>query len=165
MKLRTLVATASLLLASTSTLAERVISPPPYTDMQGKRLSSVECLTVNSYQEGRGESDIANLMIMSTVVNRIGKRNYGNSICEVVFKKGAYSWADDHKSDKIKDINSYKRLYKLAEEFIIHRESLLKISQGINHYHTTSIHPYWAKARGMEYVMTIDHHKFYKYRD
>lgn len=165
MKLKTFAATSLLLLSSVNTYANRVISPPPYSDMKGKRLSSLECLVTNSYMESRGESDIANLMVMATVVNRVGKRNYGDSICDVVFKDSAYSWANDGKSDKIYDLKSYKRLYKLAEKFIINKDLMVSMSQGVNHYHTVKINPYWATADGMEYIMTVDNHKFYKYKD
>jgi spore germination cell wall hydrolase CwlJ-like protein len=157
------VITASSLLLLSGVASARDITPPPYADMQGKRLSSVECLAANSYHEGRSESDIANIMIMATVINRVNDKRFPDDICDVVFQNKAFSWTSDGKSDKIKNLTQYRRLYKLAETFLINRRSFLKLSQKVNHYHTTKVKPYWSTDENMKYVTTIDNHRFYSW--
>ena len=85
-----------LLLVTATSKAE--VDPPPYSDMVGKELSTVECLAVNLYHESRGESDIANMVINSVVQKRVdmGGR-YGENVCEVVFNNAAFSWTQDGK--------------------------------------------------------------------
>ena len=160
------VCVASVLLAtSLNVFAERIITQPPYKDMQGKRLSSVECLAINSYMEGRGESDMANIMIMSTVLNRVNDRRWPSSICGVVFQKAAYSWTGDGLSDEIKNLAQYKRLYRLSEVFLINKDTFLSLSKGANHYHSSKVHPYWVGSWRMEYVSSLDGHLFYNWKD
>ena len=165
LKVSKLLGATYLSLLSMNTFAERVIIPPPYEDMQGKRLSSVECLVVNAYHESRSESDIANIMIMSTVLNRVNDRRWASSICGVVFQKKAYSWTGDKLSDKINNLVQYKRLYRLAEHFLINKDTFLKLSQGINHYHSVKVNPYWVGSERMKYVTKVDNHLFYTWRD
>jgi spore germination cell wall hydrolase CwlJ-like protein len=152
------------MLFSGNSRANVSISPPPYSDMEGKRLSTLNCLIVNNYWESRGESDIANMMVMSVVYNRVLDKRFPDTICGVVFQSKQFSWLSDGKSDKVKDVKQYKRLYKLAEEFLLNRELFVKLSEGITHYHTTAISPYWSRSDKMQYVMTVDNHKFYKWR-
>jgi len=163
--LKSLCVASVLLATSLNVFAERVISPPPYKDMQGKRLSSVECLTINSYMEGRGESDMANIMIMSTVLNRVNDRRWPSSICSVVFQRNQYSWTGDKLSDKVHDSVQYIRLYRLAEHFLINKDTFLKLSGSVNHYHSTKVHPYWVGSERMEYVGSLDGHRFYYWKD
>ena len=131
--------------------------------MQGKRLSTIECATVNLYHESRSESDISNTMILFVMLNRVDDKRYPNTLCEVVFQRKQFSWTHDGKSDKINDINQYKRLYKLSERVIMNKELIQSLSEGVTHYHTKAINPYWSKSRDMEYVTTLDNHVFYKW--
>ncbi len=140
------------------------VLPPPYSDMQGKPLSTIECLTVNSYWEGRGESDIANLAIMTTVYARslLGGR-YGSSICEVIFKPYAYSWTNNGKSDKIRNSKQYERLYKLAERFLLNKDNHLVDFEYADHYHVVGHKTNW-NYRKLNYIGVIDRHVFYKHK-
>ena len=154
-----------LLVSSVSAFAERVITPPPYNNMEGKRLSSIECLSVNAFHESRSQSDLANLMIMATVLNRVNDRRWARSICGVVFQKASFSWVNDSLSDEINDLAQYRRLYRLAEHFLINRDLFLKMSGGSNHYHLNTITPYWVGSERMKWVMTVDDHLFYEWVD
>lgn len=80
-----------------------------------------------------------------------------------MFKKHAFSWTGDGLSDKIYNIKQYKRLYKLAEQFILNRNIMVSLSQGADHYHTINSKPYWSESDKLEYIMTVDNHKFYKW--
>ena len=138
--------------------------PPPYSDMVGKPLSTQECLAVNSYMEGRSESDVANMAIMTTVYARslLGGR-YGESICEVVFKPYAYSWTNDGLSDRIRDKEQYERLYKLSEEFLTHKDMYLKLFEYSDHYHKVGHKTTW-NYRKLDYIGRFDQHVFFRHK-
>lgn len=136
---------------------------PQYNDLAKARLSSVECLAVNAYHEARSESDLANVAIFSVVMNRVNDDRYPNDVCKVVFKKHAFSWTGNGLSDKIHNTKQYKRLYKLAEKFILNRNTMMSLSQGVDHYHTVNSKPYWSESDKLKYIMTVDNHKFYKW--
>ncbi len=155
---------ASIFTLPTLSVAD-TISPPPYSDMQGKPLSSVECLAVNLYHESRGQSDTANIMVISTVLNRVEDRRYPDDICEVVFQNKQYAWTSDGKSDEIKDLYQYRRLYRLSEQALMHKDFVQNLSQSVTHYHSTTVNPYWVDSTRMEYVSTVDDHKFYRWVD
>jgi len=140
------------------------ILPPPYSDMVGKPLSTLECLAVNSYMEGRSESDTANMAIMTTVYARslLGGR-YGDNICEVVFKPFAYSWTRDHKSDRIRNIEQYERLYKLADEFLTNKDLYLKLFEYTDHYHKVGHKTTW-NYRKLDYIGRFDNHIFFRHK-
>lgn len=151
-----------LLLASNSALAYN--EPPPYEEMRGKRLSTIECLAVNSYHEARGDSDIANMAVNSSVYARslLGGR-YGGSMCEVVFKPLAYSWTGDGKVDTIHNKVQYKRLYRLAEEFLANKDTYLRMFGYADHYHLVGHSTNWDYSK-LNYIGTIDSHIFYKHK-
>lgn len=135
-----------------------------YTDMNGKRLGSVECLTVNLYHEARGESNASNLMILGVVFNRIVDNRFPpTSYCGVVFQKKQFSWLSDGKSDKIVDRIRYKELQTLVEYALMHKELVMQMSEGVTHYHSKKVQPLWRFDRGMKAVATLDNHIFYKW--
>ena len=144
--------------------SSEAVEPPPYSDMVGKPLSTQECLAVNSYMEGRSESDVANMAIMTTVYARsiLGGR-YGSTICEVVFKPYAYSWTNDQKSDRIRDKEQYERLYKLSEEFLTHKDMYLKLFEYADHYHKVGHKTTW-NYRKLDYIGRFDQHVFFRHK-
>jgi len=152
----------SLLLSSVGAFAEVVV--PQYNDLSKARLSSIECLAVNLYHESRSESDIANMFIVGVVLNRVKDRRYPNDICEVVFDDKSFSWTGDGLADNIYNEEQYQRLYKIVEYVLLNRQLILSMTEGVDHYHTVSINPYWANSEVMQYVTTIDNHKFYRWK-
>lgn len=134
---------------------------PSYHNAEFAKLDSLQCATLNLYHESRSESDIANVMVMAVVLNRVDDKRYPNNICNVVFQPKAFSWTSDGLSDKVYNPKQYKRLYKIVEWAMINQESVKMLSEGIDHYHTTDIHPYWADS--LTYKITLDKHKFYKW--
>lgn len=155
----------SLALLPNTAIASRVIDEVPlYSDLSVARLSSQQCMAVNLYHESRSESDIANMMVLATVMNRVESWRFPDDICEVVFADKAFSWTSDNISDEIKNTNQYKRLYKLTVEFLLNKKTYMKISNGSDHYHSVNVNPYWSRDKDMKYIMTVDNHKFYKFK-
>lgn len=137
------------------------VDPPPYSDMEDKQLSDVECAAVNLYHEARSESDYANTLIMAVVFNRENSLRFPDSICDVVFQNKQFSWTHDGKSDRIKDLEQYDRLYRLAERTILYRQFVIGMSEGVDHYHTFKVRPSWSRSEQMHYVGSADDHLFY----
>ena len=154
--------TLGLLLSFSLILHSEPIDIPQYDDLNKARLSSQQCLTVNLYHESRSESDIANMMIIMVVLNRADDTRYPNDICSVVFQRKQFSWTSDKLSDKINDEFQYERLYRLVEQALLNKEFLLDMSEGVTHYHTVTSNPYWSSSKRLQYINTIDNHKFYR---
>lgn len=150
----------TVLLATFDTKAD-TIEVPMYNNAETARLGSLECAALNLYHESRSESDMANVMVMAVVLNRVKDPRYPNTICGVVFQHKQFSWLSDNLSDKVYDKKQYLRLYKLAEEVILNKDFVLQMSEGVTHYHATKIHPFWADS--LKYKTTLDKHKFYRW--
>ena len=140
-----------------------VYDPPQYKDLRThKTLSSLECLALNSYHEGRGEGRLSNLLVMGVVLNRVSDtRRFPNGICDVIFKAKAFSWVGDNKSDEIHNLDQYKRLYKLASYAIVNRDMVLQMTEGADHYHSVRVSPWWNSAAGFKKIARVDNHIFY----
>lgn len=143
--------------------SQAAIEIPPYTDMVGKPLSTQMCLAVNAYHEGRSESDVANLMIMAVVEQRVrDTRHKAKTICEAVFHPYAFSWTDDRRSDRIRDKQQYIRLYKLAEKFLRNKDLFVSMAEQSDHYHKAGHKTSW-NYRVLTYVGQVDQHVFYRW--
>lgn len=136
--------------------------PPPLKDIKNKNLSSLDCLALNLYFESRGESDIANVTIMAVVFNRVADKRYPNDYCDVVFQHKQFSWTSNLR--EVKDIKRYKSLYSIVENSIIHKAFISSINEGVTHYHSVKIKPYWIKDKNIKYINQVDNHKFYLWK-
>lgn len=82
MKLRTFVATVCLTLFSTAAVAK----------CDGDPAKEMEILALNMYHEARGEGRTAMQMVGEVTLNRVASGEYPDTICEVVYQKGQFSW-------------------------------------------------------------------------
>ena len=130
-----------------------------------KNINTITYLTYTLYHESRGEPDLANMMILSVIWNRMENKHFPNTLEGVVKQDWQFSYLFDKKSDVIKDKVSYKRLHNLVEVFLLNRELFLGLSKGANHYHTVSISPYWSNSKRMKVVGVFGNHIFYKRLD
>ena len=159
---------ASLVLVSCESKAhEHEIEIPQHQDiLKVEEVDTMTLLALNLFMESRGESDLANMMVLSTVFNRVNNKHYPDTVEGVIKQKYQYSWTSDGKSDAVGynsiEINRYKELYKLTEQFILEKQNWLAVSMDVDHYHTTSISPKWSKSERMVEKFTIDQHIFYK---
>jgi len=130
--------------------------------LKEERVDSITCLAYNAYHEARGEANLANIVIMSTVMNRVASPIYEDTVCGVIKEHKQYSWTSDGRSDAIpeKRRDRYDRLYRLAEYFLIHKDELILLADGATHYHATRIRPYWYKTKQRLFV--LGNHIFYR---
>lgn len=125
-------------------------------------MSTQECLVYNLYNESRSESDLANIMVINTVMNRVKSKSFPNTPCEVIKQKWQYSWTFDKRSDEMKDKKSVDRLAKIVDTYLLNKEVFLSLSQGADHYHNVGITPEWSTSKRMVKVGTFDQHRFYR---
>lgn len=154
----------STILISCDARGEEDVVVPQYNDLRDARLDSRQCLAVNSYFEGRSESDTANYAIMTTVYKRtlLGGR-YGDSFCNVIFKPYMYSWTNDKKADYIKEKDQYLRMYHLAGKFLLNKDLFLDTFEGVDHYKKVGHKTTW-DYRKLDYVGRFDNHVFYRHK-
>lgn len=125
-------------------------------------MSTRECLVYNLYMESRGESDLANIMVLNSVYNRVLSKHFPNTPCEVVKQPFQYSWTRDRRSDKLHDHEQVTRLTRLVDNYLLNREMFLAMSHGTDHYHHVNITPEWSLSKRMVKVATYDRHVFYR---
>lgn len=138
---------------------------PRIRDVVSAEMSDRDCLVYNLYHEARGESDLANIMVLNTVFNRVSSPNYPNTICGVVKQPYQYSWTNDGRSDVMRNLVQVDRLTKLIDMYLVNKDAYLALSKGADHYHTTAISPYWSKSDRMEAIAVVDNHIFYRRKE
>jgi N-acetylmuramoyl-L-alanine amidase len=69
-----------------------------------------------------------------------------------------FSWYCDGKSDAPVDSNTWLLSLHIARDVL--QSKYGDITEGSTHYHSTSVHPYWADS--LTKVVTVDQHIFYK---
>lgn len=120
--------------------------------------ASVMCLALNIYFEARDQPVDGQIMVAEVTLNRVMSKAYPNTICEVVWQPGAFSWTHDGKSDKPKDAITFAEIVLLSDKLL--NDSSLLLGTTATHYHEKSIHPYWADV--MVKLGQVGDHIFYE---
>lgn len=116
------------------------------------------CLALNVYFEARGEDPDAQRMIAEVVMERVETEGYPKTVCGVVWQHGQFSWTEDGKSDRPKDIVAWLYAQIVANEVLLFGG---EFRTGATHYHTRNIAPpYWVKD--MDVVGMYGNHIFYR---
>lgn len=103
-------------------------------------MAVVTCLALNIYHEARGESVDAQMLVAEVTLNRAAERK--QTVCETVWEDDQFSWTNDGKSDRPKNLEAYALAVLLANKALTDPDSLM--GSGATHYHEQSIHPAWA---------------------
>jgi spore germination cell wall hydrolase CwlJ-like protein len=127
---------------------------------------NVTCLALNGQ-----------VAVGQVTLNRVNDSRFPNNICEVVMqgphKKSwkdktkmipvrnlcQFSWYCDGKSDTIRDIETYREIYRLA--IVLIAEWSIDITNGATHYHAYYVTPAWAKTKTR--TAKIEDHIFYRW--
>lgn len=75
-----------------------------------------DCLAHNIYFEARSEGELGMILVAQVTINRkLSNKPYmKNTLCGVVKTKGSFSWFSDGKSDRPKDLKSFKKAQDIA---------------------------------------------------
>lgn len=120
----------------------------------------LHCLALNVYFESRGESSLGQEAVAWVTINRSNSPEYPDSICDVVYDRGQFSWVKDKNSNKPTDQKAWARALYIA--YSIYKDHMLldDPTNGAVMFHTSNSKPSWRKS----YILTtkIDSHIFYK---
>lgn len=125
--------------------------------------AQIKCLALNVYFEARGESKIGQKAVAWVTLNRVKSGDYADNICDVVWDKNQFSWTDDGKSDKPKDMDAYAEAMVIAYDVLTEYGHSDDPTEGSVMFHSTAVKPNW--KNDYERVMRIDNHIFYKESD
>jgi len=153
----------SLLVVSCEVKADEYSVRTNVNDILTEEYTSTKlCLVTTLYFESRSESDMANIMVLNTIFNRVKSKHFPNSPCEVIKQPKQYSFTHDGLSDRMVNLEQVSRLEKIIDKYLLNRELFLSLSESSDHYHTTYVSPKWSKSKRMKYVGTFDKHIFYR---
>lgn len=154
--------------------------------------ADIKCLTENMYHEARSDGYAGMYATTMVVMNRVADWRYPNTVCEVVkqgpikeswttaqhdyllqeervyfpvINKCQFSWYCDGREDTMYDEESLHIAEKIAHLVlgVYDANSVVDITEGATHYHTTAVSPYWINGRGMAKITQIGSHIFYRW--
>lgn len=143
--------------------SEAAVRDNIYDILAVKDLSGDECMIYNAYHESRSEADIANLLVMASVINRVKSSRWGDNPCEVILQKSQYSWVRDNKSDYPTEKGQIYRMQTLLDFFWKNLDTILVMSEGADMYHHKDIKPEWDWSQ-LVYIGQFDNHLYYKHK-
>lgn len=153
MNLKTFVATVCLTLFSTAAVAK----------CDGNPAKELEILALNMYHEARGEGRTGMQMVGEVTLNRVASEEYPDTICEVVYQPGQFSWVikKDHTP---REEESWKIALEIAHDLMYqHTGDLYIFDNGATHFANISDlknPPRWTKE--FDIVTTIGNHMFFR---
>lgn len=136
-------------------------------DFLGKE---VDCLALNIYHEARGEPQEGQIAVAYVTMNRLVSPRYPNSVCDVVWQNGQFSWTKDDIGDKPSDVRAWSRARQIAQFVYSNYFRLRAVAQeaadptrgALMYYSFKKVNPFWARSRNMVATTTIGSHLFLK---
>jgi|TARA_R110002072_G_scaffold275121_1_gene436202 spore germination cell wall hydrolase CwlJ-like protein len=121
------------------------------------------CLALNVYFESRSEASVLSQFAVAQVtMNRVMSDKYPNSICDVVWQKGQFSWTHDGKSDKPYEKQAWDRAQWVAKVTLDNpKKSMGLLPTNALHYHADYVQPFWSKSKSLTRITKIGRHYFY----
>lgn len=147
-KFRVLV--AALLLVSSSAYAS---TTNPYTILFDE--AQLKCLVKNIYYESRNQPVKGQEAVALVTINRLKRKDFPNTVCEVVYEKKQFSWTSNKKLS-VKNKAAWEKAKSIALRVIMGNHSLGNF-KAIN-FHATYVNPDWNMVK----VAKIADHIFYK---
>jgi spore germination cell wall hydrolase CwlJ-like protein len=130
---------------------------PTLYDVVGEK--DLECLVHNIYFESRGESALGQRAVAWVTLNRMFDEQFPNTICEVVWQNGKFSWTHDGKSDTPQDQAALEQAESMAQEVLENYFDRPDPTEGSLYFHADHVRPAW--RRSFNRVVQIDKHIFY----
>lgn len=118
-------------------------------------------LALNIYHEARGEGEAGMQMVGEVVLNRVNHPKYPDTICDVVYQKGQFSWVKKMKNHTPKEKDMWELSLHMAERLLDGEIELY--DNGATHFLNPSDLkrlPSW--ARKFEKVARIGNHVFFE---
>jgi spore germination cell wall hydrolase CwlJ-like protein len=123
-----------------------------------------KCLTEALYFEARGESVKGQFAVAEVILNRVDSRRYPDTVCAVINQGTGrryacqFTYTCDGKPETISEPRAWDQVGKVARLMLAGTDRPL--TDGALYYHTTSVHPSWAKK--FHRTAKIGYHLFYR---
>jgi hypothetical protein len=155
----------------------KVFSPGPSTaqsveapvELAAARLAAEsQCLAEAMYYEARGEGVDGQKAVAEVVLQRTRNRNYGNTVCSVVYEgiepgrlDCQFSFACDGSRNRVREEAVWRETKLLAEKIMTGQMKLANKTGRAVAYHSVDVTPFWS-AR-MYRTAQIGNHVFYRF--
>lgn len=133
--------------------------PKPTTLYDTTSENDFYCLAQNIYFESRGESNVGQEAVAWVTLNRVFDEKFPNTICDVVWQDGQFSWTHDGKSDKPRKDDAWTNAKYIAKYVLEAYHVELDPTEGATYFHANHVKPGWRKK--FNQVVRIDNHVFY----
>jgi spore germination cell wall hydrolase CwlJ-like protein len=131
----------------------------PTSANAGNTTKDIACLATNIYFEARNQSYEGQKAVAFVTLNRVHSSQYPNNVCEVVWQPKQFSWTIDGKSNKPKDIASFKIATALAIQVYNKYNQVNDPTKGALMFHANYVRPYWRQDYKISTI--IGDHIFY----
>lgn len=130
------------------------LDPSEYPDTDDLR-----CLGRNIYHEARGESVLGQMMVAQVTLNRVESDAFPDSVCEVVWQPGAFSWTNDGRRDVPGDAEAYEVALEIAAHSLL--GWVTDVSGGATFYYNPEMaDPFWASHPEFVEIGIVGRHRF-----
>lgn len=120
----------------------------------------INCLAENIYFEARGESQLGQMAVAWVTLNRVKNPSFPDTICEVVWQQGQFSWTNDGKTDHPENGADWADAQELAWQVYHAYGEQFDPTDGAIMFHATHVKPQWQDS--FQKTSRIDGHIFYK---
>jgi spore germination cell wall hydrolase CwlJ-like protein len=117
-----------------------------------------ECLAKNIYYEAGFEPENGKYAVAQVTLNRLRTRQWGDSICSVVYSKAQFSWTLKKKLHKPRG-DAWLESRWVAHTVLAQNIRVAPL-QDATYYHADYVNPKWAKT--VAKIQQVGTHIFYK---
>ena len=111
------------------------------------------------YFEARDQAIVGQVAVGCTILNRAIKKNWPNSIREVVHQRKQFSYYSDGKPEVFNDKKAHYIAWTVSDKVL--NSNICDMFDGVDHYLNKNLSPAtWYKS--MEFIITVGDHSFYK---
>ena len=156
---------------------DRVFSPGPSAaqavespvELAAARLTAEsQCLAEAMYYEALGEGIDGQKAVAEVILQRTRNRNYGNTVCSVVYegvepgrRDCQFSFACDGSPENPKEGSVWAETKLMAEKIMTGQMKLANRTQYAVSYHSVEVNPFWSDS--MVKTVQIGNHVFYRF--
>ena len=144
------------------------VAPPPQSaqdEVLIQLIAEHRCLSEALYYEARGEGRMGEKAVAEVVFHRLNTRNYGHSICAVVYegstRRGCqFSFTCNGDLKRPREETAWMVSEQLAAQILTGEIPLRNATVGATHYHAIWMSPFWAPT--LKRTAQIGNHIFYR---
>jgi N-acetylmuramoyl-L-alanine amidase len=136
-----------------------IVAQPAFAECDYNK--QLKALALNIYHEARGEGKEGMQMVGEVVLNRVDHSKYPDTICDVVYQSGQFSWVKQMKNHAPKEEEMWSLSMRMAERLL--NGDITLYDNGATHFLNPKVvrkMPLWAIK--FDKVATVGNHVFYE---